>query len=120
VVAADAARRPGGGTAGEVGQLRTTDAAAAVVDDVAFSVSEGEIFGLLGPNGAGKTTTVECVVGLRVPDSGAIRVWGLDPRAEREGLHEVVGVRLQASGLAERLRRAIAVPLTGAIDGDAG
>ncbi|MFZ2047955.1 MAG: ATP-binding cassette domain-containing protein, partial [Trebonia sp.] len=31
------------------------------VDDVSFTVSEGEIFGILGPNGAGKTTTVECV-----------------------------------------------------------
>ena len=35
------------------------------VDDVCFTVEEGEIFGILGPNGAGKTTTVECVEGLR-------------------------------------------------------
>jgi ABC-2 type transport system ATP-binding protein len=41
------------------------------VDDVSFTVSEGEIFGILGPNGAGKTTTVECVEGLRKPDRGA-------------------------------------------------
>jgi len=37
------------------------------VDDVSFTVSEGEIFGILGRNGAGKTTTVECVEGLRKP-----------------------------------------------------
>jgi ABC-2 type transport system ATP-binding protein len=33
------------------------------VDDVSFTVHEGEIFGILGPNGAGKTTTVECIEG---------------------------------------------------------
>ena len=47
------------------------------VRDVSFSVEEGEVFGILGRNGAGKTTTVECVAGLRVPDSGTIRVDGL-------------------------------------------
>ena len=51
----------------------------AAVDGVSFSVEEGEIFGILGPNGAGKTTTVESIAGLRTPDSGTIRVLGLDP-----------------------------------------
>ena len=37
------------------------------VDDVSFSIREGEIFGIIGPNGAGKTTTVECISGLRAP-----------------------------------------------------
>jgi ABC-2 type transport system ATP-binding protein len=37
------------------------------VDDVFFSIREGEIFGIIGPNGAGKTTTVECISGLRAP-----------------------------------------------------
>ena len=50
------------------------------VDGVSFSVEEGEIFAILGPNGAGKTTTVESISGLRTPDSGTIRVLGLDPR----------------------------------------
>lgn len=50
------------------------------VDDVSFSVSKGEIFGILGPNGAGKTTTVECISGLRSPDSGSVTVCGLDPQ----------------------------------------
>ena len=49
------------------------------VDNISFSVEEGEIFGLLGPNGAGKTTTLECLEGLRTPDSGTLRVAGLDP-----------------------------------------
>ena len=49
-----------------------------VVDDVSFSVEPGEVVGLLGPNGAGKTTSFHCVVGLLVPDSGAIRLGDRD------------------------------------------
>ena len=46
------------------------------VDDVGFTVTEGEIFGILGVNGAGKTTTVECLQGLRRPDRGRMRCAG--------------------------------------------
>jgi len=41
---------------------------------VSFEVFTGEIFGLLGPNGAGKTTALECILGLRRPDEGTVRV----------------------------------------------
>ncbi|MEU0564137.1 ABC transporter ATP-binding protein [Nonomuraea sp. NPDC005983] len=74
------------------------------VDDVSFEVAEGEIFGILGPNGAGKTTTVECVAGLRVPDSGTVRVAGLDPRTERDRLRHVLGAQLQSSALPEKIK----------------
>ncbi|WP_433272880.1 ABC transporter ATP-binding protein [Actinosynnema sp. CS-041913] len=74
------------------------------VDGVSFAVDEGEIFGILGPNGAGKTTTVECVEGLRSPDSGSIRVDGLDPRRDRDELRARLGVQLQQSELPERIR----------------
>ena len=69
-----------------------------------FSVAEGEIFGILGPNGAGKTTAVECAIGLRQPDAGTIRLLGLDPRADRDKVHEIVGVQLQAGALPAKLR----------------
>jgi ABC-2 type transport system ATP-binding protein len=75
----------------------------AAVDGVSFSVEEGEIFGILGPNGAGKTTTVESIAGLRKPDSGTIRVLGLDPQQDRDALRRVVGVQLQESELPERI-----------------
>ena len=68
----------------EIAHLRKTYGALVAVDDVSFSVAEGEIFGILGPNGAGKTTTVECAIGLRSPDAGTIRLMGLDPHADRD------------------------------------
>ena len=76
----------GSGLAVEITHLRKTYGPLVAVDDVSFSVAEGEIFGILGPNGAGKTTTVECAIGLRSPDAGTIRLLGLDPkhRARRD------------------------------------
>jgi ABC-2 type transport system ATP-binding protein len=71
----------------EVLHLRKSYGETAAADDVSFSVAEGEIFGILGPNGAGKTTTIECALGLRRPDSGSVRVMGLDPGEDREALH---------------------------------
>jgi ABC-2 type transport system ATP-binding protein len=73
------------------------------VDDVSFSVDEGEIFGILGPNGAGKTTTVECVEGLRIPDGGRVRVAGLDPVADHAAVTQVLGAQLQESELQAKL-----------------
>jgi len=46
------------------------------VDNLSFNISEGEIFGLLGPNGAGKTSTIRMMIGITVPDSGAVRIFG--------------------------------------------
>ena len=88
----------------EIAHLRKTYGALVAVDDVSFSVAEGEIFGILGPNGAGKTTTAECAIGLRSPDSGTIRLMGLDPHADAAKIHEIVGVQLQASALPPKLR----------------
>jgi len=46
------------------------------VDNISFSIKEGEILGLLGPNGAGKSTTIQMLLGLTVPTSGSIRYFG--------------------------------------------
>jgi ABC-2 type transport system ATP-binding protein len=88
----------------EAEHLRKTYGELIAVDDVSFSVAEGEIFGILGPNGAGKTTIVECAIGLRSPDSGTVRLLGLDPQADRDRVHQVVGVQLQAGALPAKLR----------------
>ena len=74
------------------------------VDDVSFSIHEGEIFGIIGPNGAGKTTTVECISGLHAPDSGSIGVYGLSPQHDRDRIRDFVGVQLQESALPPRLK----------------
>ncbi|CAM5348132.1 ABC-2 type transport system ATP-binding protein OS=Streptomyces violarus OX=67380 GN=FHS41_007229 PE=4 SV=1 [Streptomyces violarus] len=87
----------------EVTDLRKSYAGRPAVDGVSFAVEEGEIFGILGPNGAGKTTTVECVEGLRVPDSGRVRVTGLDPVTEHEATRRVLGAQLQESELQAKL-----------------
>ena len=81
------------------------------VNDVSLSINEGEIFGIIGPNGAGKTTTVECISGLRAPDSGSISVCGLSPQKDRNAIREFVGVQLQESALPPRLRVGEAVRL---------
>lgn len=73
-------------------------------DDVSFTVAPGEIFGILGRNGAGKTTTVECLMGLRTPDRGWIRILGREPGRDHAELTRRVGVQLQDSQLPERLR----------------
>jgi ABC-2 type transport system ATP-binding protein len=87
----------------EVTNLQKHYGGRAAVDDVSFSVEEGEIFGILGPNGAGKTTTVESIAGLRVPDAGTISVLGLEPRRDRDQIRTMVGVQLQESELPDRM-----------------
>ncbi len=48
------------------------------VNDISFTVKEGEVFAFLGPNGSGKTTTMKSIVGLNVPTSGRILINNLD------------------------------------------
>jgi ABC-2 type transport system ATP-binding protein len=73
------------------------------VNNISFAVHKGEIFGLLGPNGAGKTTTLECLEGLRKPDSGTLRVSGVDPTREPHLLRNLIGVQLQASAMPDSI-----------------
>jgi len=95
----------------EVQHLHKSYGDTVAVDDVSFTVADGEIFGILGPNGAGKTTTVESIEGLRAPNRGAISVLGLDPRRDRAELTQRLGVQLQDSQLPDRLRVAEALEL---------
>ena len=97
----------------EVKDLGKTYGTLVAVDGVSFEVNEGEIFGMVGPNGAGKTTTIECVEGLREPDSGSATVLGLDPSQHRLAIAEQVGIQLQESALPRRLRVGEALDLFG-------
>src|SRR5690242_8015750 len=84
--------------------IRKTYGKTVAVDDVSFNVNDGEIFGLIGPNGAGKTTTMECVEGIRRPNSGSITVLGLDPIRDVYALQERIGVQLQQAQLQKRIK----------------
>lgn len=66
------------------------------VDHLSLDVAAGTITSILGPNGAGKTTTVETCEGFRRPQSGTVKVLGLDPRDR--ALRPRVGVMLQSGG----------------------
>jgi ABC-2 type transport system ATP-binding protein len=62
------------------------------VDGVSFEVKEGEIVGFIGPNGAGKSTTIKALTGILKPDSGEVRVLGLEPFKQRRTLAKKIGV----------------------------
>ena len=74
------------------------------IQGITLTVERGEIFGLIGPNGAGKTTLVECIAGLRRPDSGQALVLGLDPQKERQALRSRLGIQLQDSQLPDQIK----------------
>ncbi|ATL87342.1 ABC transporter ATP-binding protein [Streptomyces samsunensis] len=90
----------------EVSNLRKEYRNHVAVQDVSFSVEEGEIFGILGPNGAGKTTAVECIEGMRKRDGGEISVMGLDPLKDKDlaELRESIGIQLQQSELPPKMK----------------
>jgi ABC-2 type transport system ATP-binding protein len=97
----------GGGSMNEdvidVNHFRKVYGSFVAVDDISFSVKQGEIFGMLGPNGAGKTSTLECLEGLRAPDGGDLHIAGIDPAREPAKLRNVIGVQLQSAGLPESI-----------------
>ncbi|GIP32164.1 ABC transporter ATP-binding protein [Paenibacillus sp. J2TS4] len=69
------------------------------VNDVSLQVNKGEIFGVVGPNGAGKTTLIEMIEGLRVADSGSVKVLGKDIRSQAEDIKRRIGVLLQSTSV---------------------
>jgi len=60
----------------EVNHIFKSYAEKTAVDDLSFSVAQGEIFGLIGPNGAGKTTTIRMMLDIIKPDSGEVTILG--------------------------------------------
>jgi ABC-2 type transport system ATP-binding protein len=62
------------------------------VDNVSFTVEEGEIFGFLGPNGAGKSTTINMLTTLLKPTSGKATIAGLDVSKQQDQVRRVIGL----------------------------
>jgi ABC-2 type transport system ATP-binding protein len=73
------------------------------LDDVSFDVRRRELFALLGPNGAGKTTLLHILCTILQPDSGSVRIGGLDVVAEPTRGRRDVGVVFQEPSLDDRL-----------------
>jgi ABC-2 type transport system ATP-binding protein len=71
-------------------QFKTSTGPFLAVDDISFSLKEGEILGLLGPNGAGKTTTVQMLLGVLSPTKGSISYFGKNLVNHREEILEQV------------------------------
>jgi ABC-2 type transport system ATP-binding protein len=62
------------------------------VEDISFSIPEGELFGFLGPNGAGKTTTIRMFTGLLTPDAGNVSIGGIDVQKDPIGAKMQMGI----------------------------
>jgi ABC-2 type transport system ATP-binding protein len=71
------------------------------VDDLSFSIAPGTMYGLLGPNGAGKTSTIRMMIGITMPDSGEVRMFGQP--FSRENLKRV-GYLPEERGLYQKMQ----------------
>jgi len=75
------------------------DRAVTALQELNLSVPKGSLYGLLGPNGAGKTTCLRILATLLAPDSGSVRVAGLDALADPRGVRERLGYVAQEVAL---------------------
>lgn len=73
------------------------------VDDLSFTVREGEILGLLGPNGSGKSTTINCILSLLNYDSGSITIFGKEMKPSAYDLKARIGVVFQEVSVFDEL-----------------
>ena len=85
----------------ELNKVRKTYDHFVAVDDLSFNIEEGAVFGLLGPNGAGKTSTIRMMIGITVPDSGKIEMFGKP--FERKSLRRV-GYLPEERGLYKKMK----------------
>jgi len=65
------------------------------VDDISFTIREGEFFGFLGPNGAGKSTTIKILTTLLAKTSGSVTVAGYNVDKESQNIRKIIGVQSQ-------------------------
>lgn len=65
------------------------------IRNISFEVNKGDVFGFLGPNGAGKTTAMKVVTGLCRPDSGEVKIFGINTGEDFEGAMKNVGCLIE-------------------------
>lgn len=83
----------------QAANLKKTFKEFTAVDNVSFDVAAGEIFAFLGPNGAGKTTTIRMLTTLLRPDSGHVKIDGLDPAVDAQKARQRFGIVFQDPSL---------------------
>ena len=90
--------RQGPGLIGRMRGKRTDRKRVVAVDHVSFAVERGEIFGVLGPNGTGKSTLIRLMSTLLMPDTGRVRVFGLDVERDEAQVKRLINrVSVEAS-----------------------
>jgi ABC-type multidrug transport system ATPase subunit len=75
----------------EVNQLCKQFDQVKALNGLTFQVNEGELFGVIGPDGAGKSTLFRILISLLLPDSGSVRLWGLNPVADYKQIRRMIG-----------------------------
>ena len=85
----------------DVNQVSKSFGELQAVNELSFAIEDGQIFGLLGPNGAGKTTTIRMIMGVLMPDSGSINIFGL-PYSIDAG--DAIGYMPEERGLYKKMK----------------
>lgn len=76
---------------GKKSLFKTEKVVKTAVDNISFSVEEGEALAFIGPNGAGKSTTIKMLTGILYPTGGDVKVLGLNPSKDRIKLSYKIG-----------------------------
>lgn len=85
----------------DLDRISKTYSSKAAVQDLSLRIEPGTMFGLLGPNGAGKTSTIRMMIGMTLPDSGTVRLFGEPFRREMLGR---IGYLPEERGLYKRMK----------------
>jgi ABC-2 type transport system ATP-binding protein len=87
----------------EVSHLSKRFGTLIALDDISFSISEGETFGFLGPNGAGKTTTIRILTGISTPTTGTATIFGKDIIRDTIATRKQMGIVHETSNIYDDL-----------------
>jgi ABC-2 type transport system ATP-binding protein len=87
----------------EIANLTKTYGRITALRNMSLEVPLGMIYGLVGPNGSGKTTLIKSLVGSLRPDSGSVKVLGLDPLRDKWELRKQIGYMPQSPALYDDL-----------------
>lgn len=87
----------------EVSNLTKKFGSLTALNDISFSVCEGETFGFLGPNGAGKTTTIRILTGVSRPSSGTAAIFGHDIEHDKIAARQSMGIVSENSNVYDDL-----------------